>query len=66
MIFYVKARSPFNADFNFHAEAKTEEEAGNKALAFLKKTQGINAVIDSVTPALRQNKKRYSFPNSIL
>jgi len=66
VIFFVQARSPFNADFSFHAEAKTPDEAGAKALGFLKKTQGVNAVIDHVAPALRQNKKKYSFPSSIL
>ena len=64
-IFFVSCRQPFNADFAFHAEAKTPDEAGAKALGFLKK-RGIIAVVDSVVPALRQNKKKYSFPSSIL
>ena len=66
MIFFVRARSPFNADFMMHAEAGTPEEAGEKVRSFLKKTQGINTVVDSASLALRQNKKQYSFPSSIL
>jgi hypothetical protein len=66
MIFFVQIETALKKSFGFHAEADTVGQAEVKTVDFFKRRYGQDAKVTDTRPALRQNKKRYSFPDMIL
>jgi predicted trehalose synthase len=50
----------------FFAEADTDDQAGAKARAYFESKYKIGTRVSSVSLALRQDRRRYCFPESIL
>jgi predicted trehalose synthase len=50
----------------FYAEADTSDQAGTKARNYFESKYKIGTKVASVSLALRQNRKKYCFPDSIL
>jgi hypothetical protein len=66
MIFFVTLSVNGREYDSLHAEAPSAEQAGSKAVNYLKQHLGVNAQVAGVSLALRQNRKRYSDPRLIL
>jgi hypothetical protein len=56
----------FTSMVMFFAEADTGDQAGNKARDYFESKYKIPTKVASVSVAVRQNKKKYCFPDSIL
>jgi len=50
----------------YFAEAETKDQAGQKARNYFESRYKIGARVSSVSVALRQDRKRYYFPEYIL
>ena len=66
MIFFITLSVNGREYDSLHAEAPSAEQAGSKAINYFKQHLSINAEVARVSLALRQNRKRYSDPRSIL
>jgi hypothetical protein len=50
----------------FFAEANDSTQAGDKARNYFESKYNIRSTVASVSMAVRQNRKKYAFPDSIL
>jgi hypothetical protein len=56
----------FTSMVMFFAEADTGDQAGTKARNYFESKYRIPTRVSSVSVAIRQNRKKYCFPDSIL
>lgn len=66
MIFLASIKTHMNNFVGVLVEADNSTSASSKAVRHVKQEYKADAVVDSITTALRQRKSRYAFPSSIL
>ena len=67
MIFFVSLKTGTgDGHESYYVDAPLPFQAGHMAATHHQKQFGGNVKVDSVSEAIRQNKKKYCFPSSIL